>query len=350
MSERTLTHGAPDAVRIEIMTPTRVLVADDSPLIRQILMDMIRREPDLDVVGYARDGEEALLRIAELNPDVVTLDLTMPRLDGLGCLRELMNTRPVPAVVISTGGFEGVAKTVEALAVGAIDAVRKPDHGSISTLRGIREELIRKVRGAAGARIHRTTPAPPLAATQRGSDRVVLVACSTGGPRALAAMLAGIPEGFDAPMLVVQSQPAEYVEALAARLDAVGPLRVRAAKAGDRLEPGVALLFPGDDAVTVSASADLVFEKSRSDRPADRLFASAAEAFGARCVAVVLTGEGCDGAEGARAIREAGGRVIAESEATCAVAGMPRATVESGAASRVVPVQEIGAALVVEGG
>ena len=325
---------------------TRVVVVDDSPLIRQILADMIRREPDLDVVGYARDGEEALLRIAETNPDVVTLDMEMPRLDGLGCLRELMKTRPVPAVMISSLESDGIGKTVEALAAGAVDSVGKPDNGSISTLRGIREELVAKVRGARHARVQRAfrcVPRGPSAAAP--SDRVIVIACATGGPRALATMLEGISEGFPAPMVAVLPMPLGFVSPLAARLDAIGPIRVREAKAGDCLEPGVLLIASGDGTPTVSASGELRFDGDRGGLPADRLFASTAAAFGARCLGVVLTGAGQDGAEGARAIREAGGTVFAESEETCVIAEMPRAATETGAVSRILPLDEIGAAI-----
>lgn len=332
------------------MTPTRVLVVDDSPLIRQILVDMLRKEPDLEVVGYARDGEEALLRIAELNPDVVTLDVEMPRLDGLGCLRELMKTRPVPAVMVSTLTSAGTETTLEALAAGAVDFVCKPDNGSISTLRGVREELVAKVRGARGARVHRAfrpTPRPAPAAGK--TDRIVLVASSTGGPRALAAMLEGIPQGFSAPMLVVQHMPAGFVAPLAKRLNAIGTMAVREAKRGDRMEPGVALVAPGGQHMTVGVNGALKFDDGPSVhgvRPAaDRLFASAAEAFGRRCVAVVLSGMGRDGAEGALAVRKAGGAVLAESEETCTIYGMPKVAVEIGAVERSVPIDRMGGAI-----
>ena len=331
-------------------TATRVVVVDDSPLIRQILADMIRREPDLDVVGYARDGEEALLRIAETNPDVVTLDMQMPRLDGLGCLRELMRTRPVPAVMVSTLASGGAEKTVEALAAGAVDSVLKPDHGSLSTLRGVRAELVAKVRRAQGAKVQRAFRAVPRPAKMAGdSDKVVLVASATGGPRALAAMFEGLPEGFDAPMLVIPHLAAGLVAPLAERLDGLAAMTVREARAGDRLEPGVALIAPGGAPMTLSAEGVLRFDDDpavHGARPSvDRLFVSAARAFGSRCVAAVLTGAGCDGAEGARAVREAGGLVFAESEETCAIYGMPKAAVEIGAVERSVPIDAMGAAL-----
>ena len=329
------------------MSATRVLVADDSPLVRQIVIDMIRKEGDLEVVGYARDGEEALLRIAELNPDVVTLDMEMPRLDGLGCLAELMRTRPVPAVMVSTLCDSGAESALDALAAGAVDFVCKPDGGSLSTLRGVRQELVAKVRGAHGARVQRAfRPASRPAATPGATDRVVLVAGASGGPRGLAALLEGLPPGFAAPMLFVTSLPAGFVAPLARRLDAIGSVGVRVAKPGDRLEPGVALLAPGGEHLTVDADGALRFDDGpavHGARPsADRLFASAAETLGPRGLAVVLSGMGCDGAEGALAVRRAGGEALVESEETCAVFGMPRAALEIGATERAVPIDAMG--------
>lgn len=332
------------------MNPTRVLVVDDSPLIRQIIVDMLRKEPDIEVVGYARDGEEALLRIAELNPDVVTLDVEMPRLDGLGCLRELMRTRPKPAVMVSTLTSAGTATTLEALSIGAVDFVCKPDNGSISTLRGVREELVAKVRNAKHARVQRSfRPSVRPTAMAVKTNRVVLLASSTGGPRALAATFEGLPQGFSAPMLVVQHMPASFVPQLARRLNDIGTIAVREAKPGDRMEPGVALLAPGGLHMTVGADGALKFDDGPSlhgVRPAaDRLFTTAAEAFGKRCVAAVLSGMGRDGAEGALAVRKAGGFVLAESEETCTIYGMPKAAVMIGAVERSVAIDAMGEAL-----
>ena len=325
------------------MSPVRVLVVDDSPLIRQIFIDMLRREDDIEVVGYARDGEEALLRIAETSPDVVTLDMEMPRLDGLGCLRELMRVRPVPAVMVSTLSPAGAATLLDALALGAVDSVCKPEGGSLSTLRGVREELVAKVRGARGARVQ--PPLPPGLrpdAVSGDSDRVVLVAASTGGPRSLAALLAGIPQGFAAPMLIAQRLHTGFVDPLAGRLTEIGPLEVRVAKPGDRMAPDLALLAPGGEHMTVTGDGVLRFDSGPS---ADRLFASAAEAFGGRCIAVVLSGAGLDGAEGALAVRTAGGEVLVESEETCTVFETPQATLFRVPSARAVPIEALGAAL-----
>ena len=331
------------------MTRTRVLVVDDSPLIRQIIVDMLRKEADLDVVGYARDGEEALLRIAELNPDVVTLDVEMPRLDGLGCLRELMATRPVPAVMVSTLTSAGAATTLEALSLGAVDFVCKPDNGSLSTLRGVREELVEKVRHARFARVQKAFRASSRNVAATKTDRVCVVASSTGGPRALTAMFEGLPPGFAAPMLIVQHMPPGFVAPLARRLDGLGSMTVREARLGDRIEPGVALVAPGGRHMTVGADGALRFDDGptlHSVRPAaDRLFASAAEAFGKRCVAAVLSGMGRDGAEGALAVHRAGGTVFAEGEETCTIYGMPKAAVALGATDRSVPIDAMGEAL-----
>lgn len=331
------------------MSPTRVMVVDDSPLIRQILVDMLRKEPDLEVVGYARDGEEALLRIAELNPDVVTLDVEMPRMNGLECLRELMATRPVPAVMVSTLTSAGAETTLEALSLGAVDFVCKPDNGSLSTLRGVREELVAKVRLARFARLQKTRRPAIALSKARPTDRVVLLASSTGGPRSLTALFEGLPAGFSAPVLAVQHMPATFVAPLARRLNDIGTMKVREARPGDRMEPGVALLAPGGVHMTVDSSGHLRFDDGPSlhgVRPAaDRLFQSAAEAFGKRCVAAVLSGMGRDGAEGAAAVRRAGGIVFAEDEETCTIYGMPKAAVALAAVERSVPIDAMGEAI-----
>jgi two-component system chemotaxis response regulator CheB len=331
------------------MSPIRVLVVDDSPLVRQIFVDMLRKEPDVEVVGYARDGDEALLRIAELDPDVVTLDYDMPGLDGLGCLRELMATRPVPVVMVSILNPLGIEATLDALSLGAVDVVCKPDSGSITTLRGIRDEFLGKVRQARYAQVRRELPAPDRSTAAEKTDRVVLVTGSMGGIRSLNHLFEGLPQGFEAPVLAVQHLPSGLVGPLAGRLDALGAMPVREARPGDRVRPGEALFAPYGCHMTVRENGLLQFDYQpvlNGARPAaDRLFESGANAFDERCVAVVLSGAGFDGADGAMAIRRAGGTVLVESEATATSFDLPSAVIANGAADRAVPIDAMGRAI-----
>lgn len=331
------------------MSPIRVLVVDDSPLVRQIVVDILRREPDIQVVGFARNGEEALERVAELKPDVVTLDLDMPRVDGLTCLRRLMSESPVRVVMVSTLTSAGAANTLEALVVGAIDFVCKPNNGSISTLRGVKDELVAKVRQARQARVPERFAAKK-AVESGNSDAVVLVAGATGGPRALTTLFEGLPKNFACPMIIVQHLPAPFVPVLAQKLNAIGTVPVREAVEGDRLTPGLALIAPGGRHTVVDEEGYLRFEDSppkHGARPAaDRLLETAAVTFGARCVAAVLSGASQDGAAGTLAIFEAGGTVFAEDEETCTAFDMPKAALDAGSVYRSVPIDFMSQALV----
>lgn len=329
------------------MSPTRVLVVDDSPLVRQILVDMLRKEPDIEVVGYARDGEEALARIAECDPHVVTMDSDMPGLDGLGCVRRLMESRPVPVVMVSILNAGGVESTLDALALGAVDVVCKPESGSISTLRGIREELVAKVRQARYAQVR---PLVPVGRFDVGpSERVLLLTGSMGGTRSLMSLFESFGPGFGASVLAVQHVPGGLVGPLAQRLDGVGAMPVKEARPGDRVVPGVALFAPSGCHMTVRKNGLLQFDYQpvfNGVRPAaDRLFESAAAAFGERCVAAVLSGGGYDGADGAMAIRRAGGTVLVESEETAASFDLPSAVIANGAADAALPIHAMGQAV-----
>ncbi len=329
--------------------PVRVLVCDDSPLMRRVLRDLLT-DGGLEVVGEARDGVELPDRVRDLAPDVVTLDVEMPRRDGLSALRELMRARPTPVVMVSTLTSAGSAASVAALAAGAVDVVAKPAQRLDAGAWGpARDELVGKVRNAATARTaalgRAPRPAPPgarlAARAAAAGGRLVVVATSTGGPRALEALVPRLPAPLGAGVLVVQHMPPGFTRPLAGRLDAAGPLAVREASDGERIRPDSVLLAPGGRHLEVTAA-----ERVRlSDAPpvgalrprADITLASAARHFGERVLAVVLTGMGDDGTEGARAVREAGGTVIAEDEATCVVWGMPRAVVRAGLHDAVVP-------------
>jgi two-component system chemotaxis response regulator CheB len=244
--------------------------------------------------------------------------------------------------MVSILNASGVESTLDALALGAVDVVSKPASGSISTLRGIREELVAKVRQARYAQVRSPMPPPERSVAATPSDRVVLLTGSMGGTRSLMSLFAGLPQDFASPVLGVQHLSAGLIGPLADRLNALGGLRVKEARPGDRIEPGVALLAPSGCHMTVRGNGLLQFDYQpvfNGVRPAaDRLFSSAAAAFGERCLAVVLSGGGYDGADGAMAVRRAGGTVLVESEETATSFDLPSAVIANGAADRAVPI------------
>jgi two-component system, chemotaxis family, protein-glutamate methylesterase/glutaminase len=334
--------------------PIRVLVVDDSAFMRRIIGEAINEQPDMDLVGTATGGLDALVKVEKLQPDVVTLDVEMPEMDGLTALRHLMARYPRPVVMVSNVTQQGAITTVRALAIGAVDFVAKPS-GSISLdFARVREDLVRKIRIAATARVS-ASPAPlPVYAPKPISlpgaiDRLVVIGSSTGGPKALSVLVPALPNDGRTAYLVVQHMPAGFTKSLAERLDSLSQVTVREAAAGDRLSPGVALVAPGDVHLRVGAAWSVELNdgpRIHGVRPSlDVALESAARAFGPRCVAVVLTGMGQDGATGAEAVRKAGGYVLAEAESTCVVWGMPRAVVERGMANQVVPLDDMAAAV-----
>ena len=329
------------------------MVVDDSALMRQ----MIRRALEavgLEVVGTARDGLEAVERAAELRPDVVTMDVEMPRLDGLGALERLMAQQPVPVVMCSSLTEAGAAATLRALELGAVDFVQKPAPGvGFDEIAG---ELGRKVLAAVSARPRARVAGarmPPAAlpradgprSPRSGRGRLVVVASSTGGPNALFQVFGALPGQLGAGIVVVQHMPAGFTRSLAARLDERSPLRVKEAETGEQPEPGLVLVAPGDRHLELDEAGKVRITdgpREHGVRPAaDVTLRSAARAFGGALDLVVLTGMGSDGTAGARYVKAVGGRVVVEDESTAVVWGMPRAVAEAGLADAVVPLGEI---------
>jgi two-component system chemotaxis response regulator CheB len=322
----------------------RVLVIDDSAFVRKAVERMLSTADGIEIVGFAADGEEGLRKARELIPDVVTLDVKMPRLGGLETLERLMAETPVPVLLMSTLTQEGAEVTLRGLELGAMDFVDKSSVQPMSML-SLADELVAKIRALGGARVrarpHAARPAPGQSGTRAG---VVAIAASTGGPTALQEVISGLPVGFPAAVVVVQHIPRGFTKSLAERLDARSAIPVREARDGDAVVPGVVLIAPAGIHVRLSRRAGSVFialdEEPRDalHRPsADVLMISVAEAYGASAVGVVLTGMGADGTEGLRAIRAAGGRTVAESEETCVIYGMPKAAIEAGVVDRAVP-------------
>lgn len=333
------------------MTKTRILIVDDSPLLRQVLVDMLAEEDDLEVIGIARDGLEAVALARELKPDVITLDVEMPRMSGLEALAAIMREAPTRVIMVSTKTVFGATATIEALEKGAIDFVCKPRSGSFMALREVHQELTAKIRGARKAAMG-IRPRLPMKASApaRQDDKVLLIAASTGGTRALVYLFETLPKSWQVSILIAQDMPSGFTASLATRLNRVGTVPCREAVDGDRIRPGEALLAPGglimsvDDEGRILLSKDLYINSLQSG--ADHLFESASKHFGDKCLAAVLTGAGSDGARGALTVRDAGGLAIGESESTCTLYDMPRAAKELGATSAEFPIYEIGHALV----
>lgn len=325
----------------------RVLLVDDSPLMRTILRDMLKSEEGIEVVGVACDGMEGVRMANQLKPDVITMDVEMPKKDGLSALREIMRTCPTPVIMVSTLTSKGTSATIEALSSGAVDFVCKPNNGAIREFRSIHDELVAKIRGAAGAKVQSATVAPIRSSLPRhGSDNVIVIASSTGGPRSLASLWEQWPSGLQCPILIVQHMPAGFTASLANRLNNLGTVPCFEAKPGDVVTKGVAYLAPGGKHMRVGPNGALIFDEEptiHGVRPAaDHLFQTAVQRYGSKCVGIVLTGMGKDGAAGAKAIKDAGGVVFGESEQTCTVYGMPRAAAELDAVYAECPIYELG--------
>lgn len=340
------------------MKRVRVLVVDDSALMRRLLTGLLEADSHVEVVGTATDPIEAFGKLDVLRPDVLTLDVEMPRMDGIRFLEHLMKKRPMPVVMVSTLTVRGCDVTLRALELGAVDFVTKPAVDVIARLPEIGGELVRKVRTAATATLRRPTTAvaAPAAAVRRGPlrafGRFVAIGASTGGTEALRAVLTAMPEDAP-PIVVVQHMPALFTRQFAERLDKLSRIRVSEARDGDILRPGHALIAPGGELHAEVARAGAGYAVRLVPGPpvghhrpsVDALFASCARIAGSKAVGAILTGMGADGARGLLAMRGVGARTLAEHEKTCVVYGMPRAAVECGAAETVVPLDRMAAAL-----
>jgi two-component system chemotaxis response regulator CheB len=342
----------------------RVLVVDDSAFMRKVLTDLLQADPSVTVIGTARDGRDAVEKSKLLLPDVITLDIEMPNLDGYGALREIMAHRPTPVVMVSSLTREGAEATVRALALGAVDFLAKPS-GSISLNMHIaREELVAKVKGAAGATprfrrvmgdlpaTHREAKSARLPLQNGGTrpQKLVVIGCSTGGPGALHQIIPRLPADLPAAVLIVQHMPPGFTRSLAQRLDEISAIHVKEAAEEDRVANGLVLLAPGGYHMLVDREGVIRLDQEppmHGVRPAvDKTFEAVVPLWGDRLVGVILTGMGYDGAKGMMGVKRHGGRTIAEDASTCVVYGMPKVVVEMGLADQVLPVHEIAEAIV----
>ena len=331
--------------------PIRVLVVDDSAYVRKVVKEMLSRSPAIDVVGTARDGEEALEQAARLRPDVITCDLIMPGVDGVAFIQQQMATRPIPIVIVSIAS-ESSERVLGGLDAGALDFVQKPTALATEKMFDVAEELVAKVIAAAGARLGGLRAAvaePPMPVTSSFQNRysVLVIGVSTGGPQGLKSVVPRLPADFPVPVAIVLHMPLGYTEAYAKRLDETSALTVVEAREGEEVRPGVVfvaqagrhLTFWRDDRGKVLTRLD-VRPLDTVHRPSvDVLFQSAAEVYGDRVLAVVMTGMGSDGRDGSAWVKARGGTVLTEAEETCVVYGMPRSVVEAGLSDEAVPLE-----------
>ena len=339
------------------MSKVRVLVVDDSALMRKMIPQILARDHDIEVVGTAMDGAFGLKKIHDLKPDVVTLDLEMPRMDGMETLRQIMRQSRVPVIVVSSYSTEGATATFKALALGAIDFVAKPHDAASAHMEAIAQDLITKIKVAAKSK---RRPAQPMDFAEKSrllkkpprprmdATRIVAIGVSTGGPNALQYLLSQLPADFPGSIVVVQHMPEGFTELFARRLDESCALEVKEAESGDVLVAGRVLICPGERHIKVRKMA-LANTAVLSDEPrvnghrpsVDVLFRSVAGEFGNRSMGVLMTGMGDDGAQGMGQIKDSGGVTIAQSEESCVVYGMPKAAIERGFAMRVVPLDAL---------
>ncbi len=340
----------------------RVLVVDDSALMRKLIPQILATDDSIEVVGTAMDGNFGLKKIAELRPQVITLDLEMPGMGGLEMLKAIMQRHRLPVIVVSSHSKEGASVTLKALAYGAFDFVTKPSDVS-GRMTEVGHELIAKIKAAAQSRSPQVHSMQDPARRnekmtgdpRRAPSRIVAIGISTGGPQALQYMLPQLPADFPGSIVVVQHMPENFTEMFARRLDEICSLQVKEAQSGDLLRPGRVLICPGSRHLKAKR-LPLGDVAILSDDPAvnghrpsaDVLFRSVAEEFGPRSLAVLMTGMGEDGAAGMGAVKAAGGMTIAQSEESCVVYGMPKAAIDRGYATRVVSLEAMANTLIAQ--
>jgi two-component system chemotaxis response regulator CheB len=340
------------------MAKTRVVVVDDSALVRSILTEIINKQPDMECVGAAQDPLVAREMIRNLNPDVITLDVEMPRMDGIDFLSRLMRLRPMPVVMVSTLTERGAEVTLKALELGAVDFVAKPKIGVADGIRQLAADITDKIRIAAKAHIRRAPAAPPpgtvsappavIAGVGRlSTEKIIFIGASTGGTEATKDVLINLPADCPA-VCITQHMPPGFTTSYAARLNGLCKIRVSEAKDGERILPGHAYLAPGGKQFSVERSGANYIARVVDGEPVNRhrpsvevLFNSAARVVGQNAYGIMLTGMGGDGATAMRTMRDAGSFNICQDEASCVVFGMPREAINAGAAHEVLPLKDI---------
>ncbi|MFL6626209.1 MAG: chemotaxis response regulator protein-glutamate methylesterase [Vitreoscilla sp.] len=344
------------------MPKTRVVVVDDSALVRSLLTEIVNRQADMECIGAASDPYAAREMIRNLNPDVITLDVEMPRMDGIDFLSKLMRLRPMPVVMVSTLTERGAEVTLKALELGAIDFVAKPKIGVADGLKQLAEEITEKIRTASKARVSKpqapvtstvagaalpSRPAAPLSIGRLSTEKIIFIGASTGGTEATKEVLMNLPP--DSPAVVItQHMPPGFTKSYANRLDGLCRIRVKEAVDGERVLPGHAYIAPGGFHLSIERSGANYIARVSDGEPVNRhkpsvevLFESAARVVGQNALGIMLTGMGADGARAMRTMKDAGSYNVCQDEATCVVFGMPREAIAHGAANEVLPLGKI---------
>ncbi|WP_353683456.1 chemotaxis response regulator protein-glutamate methylesterase [Thermodesulfovibrio sp. 3907-1M] len=341
----------------------KVLVVDDSAFMRKAITAMLQEDPEIKVIGTARDGVEAVQMVQELKPDVVTMDVEMPRMDGITALKEIMQKYPVPVIMVSSLTTEGAKVTLEALELGAIDFIPKNLAELSVNIVKIKGMLIEKIKTIGKRGIVKRRPVvkatepkieipkvevPKVRVTTERKIGIVSIGTSTGGPKALQEIIPKLPKDFPVPVVIAQHMPPNFTKPFAERLDQLSQLSVKEAEEGEPIKPGIVYIAPGRGHMRLKRRGIETFVSISEDkeefiyRPSvDVLMLSVAECFPGRSLGVILTGMGNDGAKGCKKIKETGGRVFAQNEETCVVYGMPKAVVEAGIADKVVSLEEM---------
>jgi two-component system chemotaxis response regulator CheB len=354
------------------MPKTTVVVVDDSALVRSLLAEIINREPDMQCIGAASDPLAAREMIRNLNPDVITLDVEMPKMDGIDFLGKLMRLRPMPVVMVSTLTERGADVTLRALELGAVDFVAKPKIGVSDGLRQLADDITDKIRIASKAHLRKPPPAPAAATAasrpapldpaparpavapmgRLSTEKIVFIGASTGGTEATKEVLLSLPPDFPA-VVITQHMPPGFTKSYATRLDGLCRIRVAEARDGERILPGHAYIAPGGFHLSVERSGANYVARVQAGDPVNRhmpsvevLFKSAARVVGPNALGIMLTGMGADGAKAMREMRDAGSYNLVQDEASCVVFGMPREAIAAGAADEVLPLNQIGPRLV----
>lgn len=349
--------------------PVRVLVVDDSAFFRKRLTEILSSDSHIEVVGSASNGKEAIDQVAKLKPDVVTMDIEMPVMDGISAVRRIMESTPTPILMFSSLTTEGAKATLDALDAGAVDFLSKQMDEISSDRETVKRQLCARVRliGARGLAksavvkpARKTAPVPPVVesaaklSARKGKYRLVAIGTSTGGPVALQEVLIQLPKNFPLPIVLIQHMPSTFTPAFADRLNKLCQIAVKEAHDGDILTPGTAFLAPGGKQMLIEAQRSgaphiriIEAEAGQTYKPSvDVTFTSVASVYAGDVLAVVLTGMGADGREGARVLKQKGATVWAQDEASCVIYGMPAAIVEAGLADRVVPLKDVAPGLV----
>ena len=336
----------------------RVLIVDDSAFMRNALKSMISDDPEIEIAGIARDGLEAVEKVKELRPDVVTLDVEMPKMDGIEALRIIMKENPVPVIMVSSLTTEGAKVTLDALDIGAVDFIPKNLSELAVDIFRIREILIQKIKAVGRNGLKQTSIKPvteikknyvSTVCTYHNRVHVVAIGASTGGPKALQNIISRLPKNFPVPILIAQHMPPSFTGPFAERLNQLSSLKVKEAENGEPVKSGVVYIAPGGGHMGVvkkkitetSIKIDTDLTEYLYRPSVDALMLSVAEVYSGHVLGVILTGLGNDGEKGMREIKNRGGRTIAESKESCVVYGMPKVVIESGLADRVVPLNEI---------